>query len=287
MIASQRHLFAVPEDMAYLNAAYLTPFSLAQAEAGHRSVDRKMRPWEIRTNDFVDGPERLRTLFADLFGLDADGVAIVPAASYGLATAAANLPLESGRRVVVLRHQFASNAIPWRDLAAARQAEFHVVERPRQGGWTEPVLAAIDERAGIVALPHCHWTDGTILDLERIAERVRAVGARLVLDLTQSLGALPIDLDEVRPDFMMAAAYKWLFGPYTMGFLYVAPEWRDGRPLEPNAYARSFDPWTIDTVGKRYDGPMAARRRLRSPSPPRRHPGPQRSGVPPAAARCR
>ena len=260
MLPCQRHLFDLPDDVAYLNCAYLSPLLKRSAEAGHAALDRKLRPWEIKDSDFVDGPERLRRQFAELLGADADGVAIVPSASYGLSIAAANIPMAAGQRAIVLSQQYPSNALPWRDLAARSGGDFVAVERPRQGGWTEPLLAEIDERAAVVALPNCHWTDGTLVDLPRVARRTREVGAALVLDLTQSLGALPFDLAEVQPDFVACAAYKWLIGPYTVGFLYAAPGRRDGAPLEPGYFVRNLDPWTIDIVGRRVTTEPHARR---------------------------
>jgi selenocysteine lyase/cysteine desulfurase len=177
-------------------------------------------------------------LFAELIGATADDIAIVPAASYGLAIAAANLPLAAGGRVLLLAEQFPSNVLIWRDLAARQGGEVHTVARPPDGDWTAAVLAALDERVAIAALPHCHWTDGGLLDLAAIGERCRAAGSALVLDVTQSAGALPLDLAAVRPDFVVCAGYKWLLGPYSLGYLYVAPQHQGGRPLEHNWIAR-------------------------------------------------
>ena len=80
--------------------------------------------------------------------------------------------------------------------------------------------------------------DAFVWDLETIAECCREVGSALVLDLTQSAGALPFAIDRVQPDFVVCATYKWLLGPYTLGFLYVAPHWQQGQPLEYNWIAR-------------------------------------------------
>jgi selenocysteine lyase/cysteine desulfurase len=74
----------------------------------------------------------------------------------------------------------------------------------------------------IGALPHCHWIDGGLLDLVAIGARCREVGSALVVDATQSLGALPLDLAAVRPDYLVRPDYKWLLGPYSLGYLYVA-----------------------------------------------------------------
>ncbi|HEX8625731.1 MAG TPA: aminotransferase class V-fold PLP-dependent enzyme, partial [Allosphingosinicella sp.] len=77
-----------------------------------------------------------------------------------------------------------------------------------------------------------HWVCGTMIDVESIGRRCRSVGAALVLDTTQSTGALPLDLGAVDPDYLIATSYKWLMGPYSLGFLYVAPRHQQGRPLE-------------------------------------------------------
>jgi selenocysteine lyase/cysteine desulfurase len=96
----------------------------------------------------------------------------------------------------------------------------------------------MDDKTAIVALPHCQWTDGALIDLETIGSKARALGAALVIDITQSGGALPFDVQAVRPDFMICATYKWLLGPYSLGFLYAAPDRQEGRPLEENWIAR-------------------------------------------------
>jgi selenocysteine lyase/cysteine desulfurase len=89
-----------------------------------------------------------------------------------------------------------------------------------------------------VTVPNCHWTDGSVLDLVRTGERAREIGAALVVDATQSLGAHTLDVSEVRPDFLVSAAYKWLLGPYSLGFLYVGEGYREGVPIEHNWISR-------------------------------------------------
>ena len=160
--------------------------------------------------------------------------AAIPSASYGVAIAAANLPLGAGQKIIVAAEQFPSNLYHWRELAEQCGASVETVARPRDGDWSRALLAAIDGATGIVATAHCHWTDGALNDLEAIGARAREVGAALVLDLTQSLGALPFSVAEVAPDFAIAACYKWLLGPYSLGFVYAAPQHHEGRPIEFN-----------------------------------------------------
>ncbi len=228
----QRDLFELPDDLAYLNCAFMAPQLRGVTEAGVAAVRRKAAPWTLKPADFFDDLEVARDLVARLVGGDADGVAVVPSASYGLSLAAANLPIPPGRTVVVLAEQYPSNVYPWRDAVARGGGRLVSVARPADGDWTAAVLAAIDDATAVVAVPNCHWTDGGLLDLGRVGHAARARGAALVVDATQSLGALPFDVRTVQPDFLVAAGYKWLLGPYSLGFCWVAPHRRDGRPLE-------------------------------------------------------
>jgi selenocysteine lyase/cysteine desulfurase len=237
-LPSQRHLFELPDGVTYLNCAYMSPQLRSVRAAGEAALGMKAQPWRLKPEDFFTHPERLRELFARLVGADADGVALVPSASYGMAVAAANLRVREGQRLVVLAEEFPSNLYPWRELARRARAEVVTVACPEDGDWTRAVLAQVDARCALVAVPHCHWTDGSWLDLARVGARAREVGAALAVDGTQSVGALPLDVGVVRPDFLVAAGYKWLMGPYSQGYLYVAPQYREGVPLEQNWVVR-------------------------------------------------
>lgn len=246
ILENQRHLFDIPEDVAYLNCAYMSPLMKAVQEAGRNGIADKAQPWKLTPQDFFTRSDRCRGLFARLISSPPENIAFVPAASYGLAIAARNLSAGPGQEIVILEDQFPSNVYTWRELAARTGARIRTVtwaeaRVPDSAGtdWTAALLAAIGERTAIVAAAHCHWTDGSLIDLEAVSEQCRRVGAALVLDITQSGGALPFDVSRVRPDFVVCACYKWLLGPYTLGFLYADPKWHDGEPLEHNWIARA------------------------------------------------
>lgn len=260
MIPSQRALFDIPDDVAYFNSAYMSPLSRSVVAAGEAGMRAKSQPWKITPPDFFSGSEAARAAFADLVGATADDIAIVAAASYGVSLAAKNLPLAAGSRILVLEEQFPSHVYPWRELAAASDADILTVARPADGDWTAAILAQLDERVGIAALPHCHWTDGGLIDLVAIGRRCREVDAALVIDGTQSLGALPLDVKAVQPDFLVAACYKWLTGPYSIGFTYVAPHRQDGQPLEHNWIQRRESQDFAGLVNYRDDFQPGARR---------------------------
>lgn len=246
IIKSQRNLFDIPEDVAYLNCAYMSPLSIKVAQAGAAAIAAKQHPWGTTSEDFFALPDKGRRLFAQLIGAQADDIAVVPAISYGIATAANNIPLKAGQEIVVLEGQFSSNVYAWREAAKAAGAEIVTIPYPSApdgrkayDGWMSGLMKAIGPKTAVVAVPHCHWTDGSLIDLVTVRGATRKVGAALVLDLAQSAGALPFDVSDVQPDYAVAVCYKWLMGPYSLGFMYIAPEHRDGRPLEHNWIGRA------------------------------------------------
>jgi selenocysteine lyase/cysteine desulfurase len=234
-----RDLFEIPKGITYLNCASMAPQLRCVTEAGLRSVRTKASPWTLSGPEWFSASEQLRTLAARVMDTDSDAVALVPAASYGIATAAANLPVATGQTIVILHQQFPSNVYIWYELAKKKRGRVVVAQREPGGDWTEALTRAIDQNTAIVAVPQCHWTDGSKVDLERVAQRVRVVGACLVIDASQSLGVCPLSLERIQPDFLTAVGYKWLLGPYGLGYLYVAPKWREsGVPLEQSWIAR-------------------------------------------------
>ncbi len=241
-IPSQRHLFDLPRDICYLNAAFMTPFPKDFAAVGERALAMNMHPWEVGAADFFTGSERVRALAARLFDAEASAIALVPAVSYAVAIAARNLPLSRGRIILTLAEEFPSNYYGWQRMAEDHGARVELLEGPPERDWTAAVLEAIEHhgpRIALVAVPHVHWSSGVMLDLAAIRTATRAIGAALFLDLTQSLGALPVSMRTLDPDYAVAAGYKWLFGPYALGYLYVAERRRHGRPLEENWIARA------------------------------------------------
>src|SRR3954454_11747511 len=239
LIAPQRAAFDVPADVAYFNTAMLAPQLHAVRAAGAAALEFRGRPWAISATDWFADVERLRSLFARIVGGDAEGVALVPATSYGFAVAARNLPLRGGQRVLVLAEEYPSGVHTWRAAVRRSGAELLTVSREPGQTWTEAVLAALDERVAIVSVPNVHWTDGALVELGPIATRSRELGARLVIDGSQSIGAMPLNVDELRPDFLATVGYKWLLGPFGVAYLYVAEEHHGGEPLEENWIVRA------------------------------------------------
>jgi selenocysteine lyase/cysteine desulfurase len=227
---AQRDAFDVPDHVAYLNCANMAPRLRAVTAAGQGALERMSQPWRIQAADWFGDAVKLRHLFGTLIGAPASCVALVPSVSYGVAVAARNVPVKAGQNIVVVEREYPSNFYSWRRLARERDAQIRTA-----GGanLTKAILDLIDKNTAVVAAPNCRWTDGALIDLPAVAAAARRNGAALVVDASQSLGAYPLDVAEIQPDFLVTVGYKWLLGPYGLGYLYVSERWHaEGEPLE-------------------------------------------------------
>ena len=240
MLTCKSSRFSLPVNITYLNCAYMSPLMKSVEKAGIRGVRLKRNPASIHPEDFFSTTKALRAEFAKLINAaDADRIAIIPSASYGMATVTKNLKLEKGDNVIVAAGQFPSNYYPWQTVCADSGATLKIVSpekdfEDRGKVWNRKFLEAIDPRTRAVAIAHTHWADGTRFDLEAIRTRTREVGAILAIDGTQSVGALPFDVQEIQPDALVCAGYKWLLGPYSIGLAYYGEYFSNGKPIEEN-----------------------------------------------------
>lgn len=206
----------------------------------HLGVDSKKHPWERDPDNFFQYTETIRQISSSLFGGDADGYAVVPSVSYGISTASRILEgsLTPVHEILLIDEEFPSVVYPFARVAKETGAQLTTVKIPTDGNWTNAIVQHINENTKVVALSSCHWTNGAYIDLLAIREACTRVGACLVLDTTQSMGAMPFSIDTIKPDFMAAAGYKWMLCPYGFSLLYVDEKWRNSRPLEESWLAR-------------------------------------------------
>jgi selenocysteine lyase/cysteine desulfurase len=209
-------------------------------KVGIKGLRMKKNPTLLKPEDFFTDSEILRKEFATLVSAaDPKSIAIIPSVSYGISCVARNIKLKSDENVIVAAEQFPSNYYPWAALVKEHNAELKSVAPPesltdRGKIWNERILESINSRTRVVALGNVHWADGTKFNLKEIRKRTRDVGALLVIDGTQSVGAMPFDVKEIQPDALVCAGYKWLLGPYGIGVAYFGEALKDGKPLEEN-----------------------------------------------------
>jgi selenocysteine lyase/cysteine desulfurase len=240
MLTCQSDSFSLDPAVHYLNCAYMSPLPLRVEEAGIRAIRAKRNPALIQQSDFFSGPQSVKRLFAQLIGAEnASSISLLPSVSYGIATAAKNVPVRKGQNIVLLHEQFPSNVYTWQRVASDARVAIRTVKLPSSGtnrsrAWTDAILEQIDSDTAVVAMPIVHWTDGTLFDVAAIGRKAHKFGAALILDGTQSVGALPFDVQEVRPDALIVGGYKWLMGPYSCGLAYWGDRFANGVPLEEN-----------------------------------------------------
>ena len=237
MLGNQKSLFSLPEGLHYLNCASKAPL-LNEAQAlGVAGLQRQIAPLSLGPDEYARESEDLRRAVAGLINASPDQIAIIPSVSYGVAIAAHNLRLRSDQNVVSVEEEFPSDVYAWMERCRKDGAELRSVARPQETAkvsslWNERLLDAIDAQTAVVNISSVHWTDGVRFDLEAIGKRAREVGALFVVDDTQSIGAADFDFARIQPDLLVCAGYKWLLGPYQIGFAALGEYLMDADPFE-------------------------------------------------------
>jgi selenocysteine lyase/cysteine desulfurase len=235
----QADKFELPGNIHYLNGAFMSPQLKSITQIGLESVQKKILPYKMAIDDFFDGPEKVRLEFSKLINnKEPNRIALIPSVSYGMANITTNVNLKD-KEVVVAGEQFPSNVLPWMSATKEHGGKLVVVDPPlttenRGVIWNNRILEAINSKTAMVAISQAHWADGTLFDLKELRKRTNDVGALLIIDGTQSVGAYPFDVDEIKPDALVCAGYKWMLGAYGLGAAYYGEYFDDARPVEDN-----------------------------------------------------
>jgi len=267
LLAGHKQLFSLPEGVIYLNCASRSPMLRSVEKVGHEAVSVKNEPWRISDDGVAD---HVRAMFAQLVRTSPQNVALTPSTSYAITQAARNIwklgRIAAGDVVLVLQNQMSSNVYAWQWLCRESGARLAVIPTPVASGdepivrrpkrqrtdssiswqglspWDQAVEAAIraqEAPVAVVAVPHFLWTDGSgpinLHRLRSVLDEVAVAGRRttLVVDATQSLGVVPIQVESWGIDWLACSVHKWLFGPYGLSLVYVAPEWSQNPETEP------------------------------------------------------
>ncbi len=239
-IKSQRTLFDIPDEIAYFNCAGNSPLLNESVTRLHKGVKTKSYPWKRTPESFFKDAESIRQLSSRNFGGTPDGFAVIPAASYGMSSAARAIEpqLRNGDKILLIEEDFPSVALPFIRVAKEKGVELITVATPENGNWTNAIKDRLDKKVKIVAISACHWTNGAYIDLFEIRQACNLINSLLIIDATQTLGAMELSIDRIKPDFLVAAGYKWLLCPYGFSLLYVDEKFRNERPLEETWLAR-------------------------------------------------
>ena len=157
---------------------------------------RKRNPISIKPGDFFTGVVGVREKFARMVNCKPMQVAVMPAVSYGMNSVIRNIPYRKGQHALTISEEFPSCYYTAQRWCKDHGAELKVIARnddiPRKGKeWNTRILEAINKDTAFVVMASVHWMNGTRFDLEKIGTRCKEVGAKLIVDGSQSVGALP------------------------------------------------------------------------------------------------
>lgn len=222
----QKNLFSLDSDVHYLNCAFKAPL-LKSAEAKcHEALIRERNPFHIGVQDFFDPSEEIKKEFAHLVNGQPGDIAIIPSTSYGFGNVLANASPKAKGRVIIGSKEFPSGYYALERWASDNQQELIISET------NEEILSSITDQTSVVLVSSVHWINGYLFNLETIGSKCAEVGAIFIVDGTQSVGALPIDVKRFQIHALVCAGYKWLFGPYSLGVAYIHERFHSGSPIE-------------------------------------------------------
>lgn len=238
----QKDLFCLDPDVHYLNCAAYSPTLRSSKIAGYDAIDIKCNPQYITPDQHFDGVKKLRESLADLVDArDSDRIAIFPSVSYGMAVVAANLHrvdnISSKKNIIVLQNEFPNDTYAFERVAFSLNLKIMSVPQPQDFAlmgelWNMQILHSISNETAAVVVPNVHWIYGVVFDLEAIGDMCRECGALFIVDGSQSVGVMPLDVGRIQPDALICAGYKWVFGPYSLSFGYFGEFFDNGVPLE-------------------------------------------------------
>jgi len=222
------------EDATYLNFAAHAAIPRVALNAVQASVAAKRRPHIIDDQSFFSVARSLRQTLATLIGASQDDIALTSGAGAGLATIAYALKWSAGDEVIIAGGEFPAHYATWKPMEAREGIKVQIARPQGQFMQSGDLIAAMTPRTRVISVSHVRFDDGSILDASSLAAACKRNGTLLVLDVSQSCGAIPMDVSSLGADFIVCAGYKYLLSPWGTGFLWAKPENTD--LLRPGPY---------------------------------------------------
>lgn len=220
----RREEFPLTATTAYLNHASIGPFpqrTISALDAMNRAFGE---PHILERSGQLSALDGVRAAVARLCGAAPERVAFTGSLGHGISIAAAGLSAASGDEVIVPHAEYPSLALPF---LAQEQRGLRVVWAPKNAdGRTDldAIAGRITTRTRAIALSHVEFADGFRNDLRALASLCRERDIVLVVDATQSLGAVPIDVDGWGVHAIAAHGYKWVHAGFGIGVLVLSEE---------------------------------------------------------------
>src|SRR5437764_3447900 len=180
-----------------------------------------MRPHFVDERSFFSVAASLRQTLATLIGASPDEIALTSGAGAGRAAIAYARKWSAGDEVIIARGEFPVQYAKWKRMEAREGIKVQIVVPQGQFIQAEDLIAAMTPRTRVISVSHVRFDDGSMLDVPSLAAACKSNGTLLVLDVSQSCGAIPMNVHNLQADFIVCAGYKYLLSPWGTGFLWT------------------------------------------------------------------
>jgi len=209
-------------DTVYLNGANHGPFPRRTIAAVLEALEWKRDPSLLDDSVYFTLPDRIRRAAAPFLGAEAEQIAVTSGASTGVGLMVQGLDWQDGDHVLVPAGEFPTNYLPWESLRP-RGVDVTTFE-PGDGADAARIRAALRAQTRVVSVGHVNFASGYRIDLDAVGAVCAESGALLVVDASQSLCAVPLDVEACGAALVTAAGYKWMCSPYGTGLFWIRPD---------------------------------------------------------------
>ena len=246
--------------------AALMPNPVISATVGHLYLESQIGGYEAAQAN-MEKVERVYDAAASLIGCTRDEIALTENATRAWDMAFYSIPFQPGDRILTCTSEYASNYMAFLQVARRTGAVIEVIPDDSSGQvsiWR--LQQMMDDRVKLIAINHIPTNGGLINPAEEIGQVAREAGVLYLLDACQSIGQIPVYVEEIGCDFLSATSRKYLRGPRGVGFLYVyqerisqleppmvdlqAADWVSANEYRLKENARRFETWESNVAGR-------------------------------------
>jgi L-cysteine/cystine lyase len=250
-----REQLPVTGRLAYLNTGTAGPLPLATADAMREAAEAELTEGRIGMSGFLELFERLdrlRAALAGYVGADASEIGLTHNTTEGMNVGLWGVDWKPGDAVVTTTLEHGGGLLPLYQLHRRRGVDVRFVAAGN--GERELVLEgmrrAIEPGVRVVAVSHVSYQTGAVLPLREITAMAHEVGAMVVVDGAQSVGAIPVDMHELGVDVYAIPGQKWLCGPEGTGAVFVRRDrWDDVETTYVGGFGVDHHSFRADQVG--------------------------------------
>ena len=214
-----RSYFPGTRNYVYLNAASGSPISIQAARAAKQFYDEMLEHGDVVWPVWLERKEQVRQAVAKFINARPDEIAFTTNTSHGMNIVAEMLHGRGG--VITMQDEFPTTTFPWLN----RQFDMSFVEPEHAIYSMRNIESSLTDTTGILVTSHVQYCTGFRQDLEKLGRLCKRHKIIFVVNATQSIGAMPMDVRKANIDFLVFASLKWPMAGYGIGVVYINRRW--------------------------------------------------------------